>query len=183
MLKRMKLYWGQLFGAQRGTSCECTSLDSALENSTTFVNHLPIPHSNTLIPHLKNDHQVIFNLYSEISSAIETQQFEKIHAILGQFHTCFHQHLRQENTQFYAYLKQYFSEQPAQLAQIQHLQQTLQHESVDIFHFLQKWQDQPIDEINLLEFSQEYKNIGQILMRRITQQENELYSLYPPHIV
>lgn len=183
MLKRMKLYWNQLFGEQQRTSHICTSFDSALENTTSNLhNKQNIAHSNALISNLKNDHQIIFNIFSEISNAIEIRAFENIDVILKQFKSCFRSHLIQENTQLYAYLKQHFAQQPKQLSIVQQVHQETKETAKSIFQFIQKWQDQQVSEHNLLQFSQEYKDIGHLLMQRIAQEENELYTLYPPHI-
>lgn len=183
MLKRMKLYWNQLFRAQQDTPQGCTSFDSALENSTaprTKTKH--VPHSKSLIPNLKNDHQIIFNIYTEIFNAIETEQFDCIHEILKRLKNCLELHLIQENTHFYGYLEQHYAQQPEQLDIVKFAHQDMKQISTHIFQFIHIWQDQQIDRFNLLEFSQEYKHIGHILMQRIAQEENEIYTLYPPYI-
>lgn len=183
MWKWIKPYWNQLMGEQESAGIQhCTPYHSADENPLHSPQYRHVAHSKELIPNLKNDHQELFNIYSEIFNVIESQPLETIHPILQRLKARFDLHFTQENNALYVYLKQHFANQPARLDLIQQHQKEMYEMSLTINKFIRTWQDQHIDEFNLLEFSQEYKFIGQIIMQQMTREENHLYVLYPPYL-
>jgi regulator of sigma D len=139
-----------------------------------------ISYSDDLIPHLKHDHVELLELYGAIAGFIQQEQYEYIAPALEELKSKFNLHIMQENLHFYCYLEQSCQAQADRLDMIKTYRKEMNAISAAVVRFIKKWQGQLIHPSNVSEFTQEYNAVGEVLVQRIDQEENHLYTLYRP---
>lgn len=170
------LFFQKLLGIFKASSQQLQTEHTSNLNTSTSV----ISYSEQLIPALKHDHQVLINLYGQISYYILSQKYDAIQQNLDTLKTEFNRHIMQENVSFYCYLEQKFIQNPEQLETIKFYRKEMNGISHAFIKFIKKWQTTAICDDNIEEFRTEYETIGQVLAQRINQEEDHLYTMYQP---
>ena len=137
-----------------------------------------IQYSSRLIPQLKDEHSELVELYGLIGEQLAQRQFSLVHDSLEILKDKFQRHIMQENVQFYCYLEKFFHEDVQRLEEIKYYRKEMNAISLAVVKFIKKWQSQAIDGVSCHEFQVEYDAVGEVLAKRIDQEENHLYTLY-----
>ncbi len=150
-----------------------------------YAPNTKIPYREDLIEELTDEHQVLLQIYSQILKlADDPRNRRQIRKLLNKFKDTLRGHLLKENTFLYVYLN-YVTKNDLYTNQlIVDMQQEMGEIGKVVFHFLQRWTGQanPSYDANFLN---ELKGIGEVLVKRIENEENNLYIIYsqPDHFI
>lgn len=181
MLKKIVQFLQNLFkfGQNQTQGYAASNIGEIQQPSSDFINS-KISYSDDLILHLKHDHVELVELFAGIASFIQQELYDDIAPALEALKSKFNLHIMQENLHFYCYLEQSFQDQQEQLEMIKRYRKEMNAISAAVVRFIKKWQSQPIDEDTICEFNQEYNAVGEVLAKRIHEEEHHLYTLYQP---
>ena len=92
----------------------------------------------------------------------------------------FQSHLLKENVKFYVYLEQSLADDHHTLQVIKDFRVDMNDIANAVIQFCKRYQHDVYTADMERDFEAEYKTIGEVLTRRVTLEENELYTLYRP---
>ena len=133
-----------------------------------------------LIPKLKKDHSDLLNLYNRIDAALSKERFQSIPQLLSEFRSGLQAHLLVENVRLYVYLRHQLATNTETADLINGFSREMEDIGRAVMGFIRKYSDSSIDANNVGSFTQEFKEIGAALVKRIQREEQDLYSLYMP---
>jgi regulator of sigma D len=131
-----------------------------------------------LIGQLKGDHQALLQLYNDIKSAFEAQQYETVAARLNDFRTALQEHLLTENVRLYIYLSHMFKNDETNFELIRGFRKEMDGIAKTAMDFLRKYDAIGVDADLAPTFARDFATIGEVLGTRIQKEENVLYPLY-----
>lgn len=151
----------------------------ALEPTPTAkgaANNANIRYEPTLIPNLKKDHKKMSSIYVEIENAYHAGKAADIRRFLIEFKDLLTGHILKENISLYAYMKYNLKNDPINYE----LMQSMQKEMGDIGRVVYRFLDKSTKSTAVydVEFKREFDQIVNALVRRMQNEENQLYSIY-----
>lgn len=138
-----------------------------------------IRHDPELIGQLKRDHRDLLNLYMEIKHIFETGAYHRIGDRLHQFRAAVQEHFMKEKIRLYIYLEHSLPRDSEEYARVHAFRLELEGIGKAVLAFLRKYENIAQERELIDSFEQEFGAIGEVLTRRITAEESQLYPLYP----
>jgi len=131
-----------------------------------------------LIYQLRVDHRDLVELYTEIVQIFETGAYVRIGDRLHHFRTAVQEHFMKEKISLYIYLEHSLPRDSEEFARVHAFRQELEGIGKAVLQFLRKYENIAHDQELIDSFQQEFAGIGEVLTKRITAEETELYPLY-----
>ena len=142
-----------------------------------YAPNTKIPFDDRLIDSLESEHKALLTVFTRIARAYELNNHQELRKQLLRFKDLLREHLLKENTQLYVYLKYVWKNDDSVHELIVDMQQEMGQIGKDVYAFLRKWTGPSATYYNA-EFKQDLQNVGEILNRRITNEERNLYPIY-----
>ncbi len=140
-----------------------------------------INYDPALIDTLKKDHSKLVSLYGQMwKEGFEKKDYKRLSSIIAEFKAGFQSHLLKENVKFYVYLEQSLSDDLHTLQVVKDFRSDMNDIANAVIQFCKKYQHQAYTLEMEQEFERDYVKIGEVLTRRVSMEENELYLLYQP---
>lgn len=140
---------------------------------------LPFTAQENLVRGLTGDHRVFFDLYQEIHGAVIARKYSTVPKHATRFHDRLHDHLTVENLKLYTELKRQLEKADAEKGQAVHKIQrgmfTIGRAAVD---FIVKAETMPLNDANAGQFKNDLEGVGDVLTRRIRQDEDYLFPMF-----
>ncbi len=155
----------------------------AINNNTESTSFIPLPGTELnfypdLIENLKDDHQNLLSIYSEMGDALEKENFNRLAELFNQFKVQLHRHILKENLKLYIYLTHAITNDQKSLNTIRELKSEMQKIGRAVNKFLEHYSQMPWTEEQKNSFPEEFNTTGSILVDRIEREEKNLYPLY-----
>ncbi len=133
-----------------------------------------------LIPKLTQEHRALLLLFEAIRHAYESGNFDAVQKALAEFKMALNAHLLAENVRFYAYMKNSLAQDKKNLETMTAFWKEMQSIAKVVLQFLGRYEDCVFTVEMRASFGQDLHGIGVALSKRITHEEESLYTLYRP---
>ena len=137
-----------------------------------------IAYNGNLINNLKEDHQYLLSLYGSVLQSSQKFQYAQIFEKLQIFEKSFKMYLYSKNVKLYAYLEQTLKEEVEEFKKMRKFRREMRILETEINQFLTIWMELDLSSQNIQEFTDDLKEIGHVLVKRIESEENVLYPIY-----
>lgn len=131
-----------------------------------------------LIKNLKNDHQELFSIYSDIKTLFENGDYAAVSKRLNDLRGDLQGHLLTENVRLYIYLDHMLRGDEANEELIRGFRKEMDDIAKTAMNFLKKYEAIGVDKDLAEVFSKDFATIGEVLTKRIKREESILYPLY-----
>lgn len=131
-----------------------------------------------LIDELKSDHQTLVGLYTEVTRAIEAQDYDQASEGLEELRNELQNHLLTENIKLYIYLSHQFENDQENITLIQNFRRENDKIGRAALKFLQQYHSAQEIAAQADTFNREFAELGDVLVQRIEREETILYPLY-----
>ena len=128
-----------------------------------------------LISILKNDHQKLLKVYTNINKAMEKNDFVQATYEVKKFISEYNKHILLEDTNLYIVLEEKYKNKKQILKTIEKIEKDMNSITRAISFFERKYKT--INYENRDIFMEEFKHIGQVLTERVELEEERLYPL------
>jgi len=145
--------------------------------ATTYAPNTRIPYDESLVVSLTEEHQKLLTIFGKISEASTKNNSREVKKQLAIFKDLLRSHLLKENTLLYIYLKHVTKSDESTNNLIVDMQQEMGTIGGVVFNFVKKWSDSSVG-VYGSQFENELSNIGETLIRRIENEERNLYTIY-----
>lgn len=135
-----------------------------------------------LVDNLKDDHQHLLKLYTDIIADANAFKFDQIPEQLKKFKIEFRAHLNAENTKFYGYLEQRLEKNSNESKEMREFRKNMNNIERSVNKFLDSWINSGINNSNLTDFQKESGGIATALLQRIESEEKTLYPIYEKEV-
>lgn len=137
-----------------------------------------ITYKKDLIVKYKGDHQRLLTLYNAANDAYERGEYTEVAARLNEMREALRAHLLDEELNFYVYVLHCYSYDEEITSLISSYKKDMKQIGLAAFSFLKKYAAMGSAVSTDENFPGEFKTIGQLLVKRISSEENQLYPLY-----
>ncbi len=145
------------------------------------TNNRTIKYDPALIDTLKKDHSKLVNIYGSMwKEGFEKRDYKKLSSLIAEFKAGFQSHLLKENVKFYVYLEQSLADDLHTLQVVKDFRTDMNEIANAVIQFCKKYAHQAFTTEMEQEFERDYIKVGEVLTRRVSMEENELYLLYQP---
>ena len=135
-----------------------------------------IKYDPTLIDTLKKDHSKLVTLYGSMwKEGFEKKDYRKLSNMIAEFKASFQSHLLKENGQLYVYLEQSVAGDIHTLQVVKDFRTDMNEIANAVIQFCKKYAHQAFTHEMEQDFERDYVKIGEVLTRRVSMEENELY--------
>lgn len=131
-----------------------------------------------LVEHLVIDHQHLLGLYTHMGETLKRDKYHYVVNLLKTFKQDLKAHLDAENIKFYGYLEQSLKGKNSEFQAMRNFRKEMRTIERTVIKFLDKWIANGIQADTAEHFKAEYDVIGTALIKRIENEEKELYVLY-----
>ncbi|MEW5249578.1 hemerythrin domain-containing protein [Microbulbifer sp. 2201CG32-9] len=140
-----------------------------------------ISYDPSLITDLKRDHHDLVDAFQRIwSEGYEKRDFRHLSQLLTAFKSSFQAHLIKENVRFYVYLEQALAGDIHTLQIVKDFRTDMNDIANAVVQFCKRYNHEAFSQEMIRDFKLDYDKIGEALVRRVTLEEKELYTLYQP---
>ncbi|MDH5648001.1 MAG: hemerythrin domain-containing protein [Candidatus Heimdallarchaeota archaeon] len=139
-----------------------------------------ITYKKDLIDRYKLDHQYLLTLYNAANDAFVQGEYSVVAVRLNEMREALRKHLLDEELNFYVYMLHCYSHDIEVTDIIVSYKKEMKQLGLTAFGFLKKCVDMGDTLSSDENFLREFKTVGQLLIKRISSEENQLYPLYRP---
>ncbi len=137
-----------------------------------------IRYDENLIDRLQNDHKTLLQIYTEINTALDKQNFKVIAEKLAKFRVGLTDHLLTENVKLYVFLDNELASDAMNSELIRSFRREMDGIGKTVMDFLRKYQASGVNADNAVDFRKDFGKLGEVLSDRISREESTLYLLY-----
>lgn len=148
------------------------------QEPSRFAKGTQIRYDEGLVDKLKDDHQKLLGLYTEISSLADAGQYERLQEKLSRFRVDLTDHLLNENVKLYVFLDRSMVDDEMNSELIRSFRREMDGIGKTVMDFLRRYQLHGVNDTNVDTFRDELVKIGEVLGDRITREESTLYVMY-----
>ena len=134
----------------------------------------------SLVPQLEHDHVVLRQQFEALASCHRDGDHDRSLDALRTFTASLRVHLLKENLHLYVYLKHALNRDAESAALMHSMRREMQEIGRSLNHFVTSYTSTPWNQAVRDRFSSDIAQIGEILTRRIDDEERILYPLYMP---
>ncbi len=168
-------FFSRFFGKQ-ATSVQNTNVPLREQQRQSGINYDP-----ELIPKLKEDHQALVKVYTDILNTYNTGNYALIPAMLNDLKLGLQTHIMLENVKFYVYLQQNWTDDAEIASFVADVRREMDTIARTAVKFVSKYNTPgAISAATATAFKEEFDTIGTVLTKRIQLEETRLYTLYMP---
>lgn len=139
-----------------------------------------IHHDSALIVGLKDDHQLLLQIFGSIGNAAKAGDLAEVEKRLGHFKTVLMDHLLKENIRLYVYLEHMLVEDPPSHQLMHEFRHEMDAIGKAVVAFLGKYKTIASQPELATAFAGDLAAIGEALVARIRREEDTLYPMYRP---
>ncbi|MDP2762804.1 MAG: hemerythrin domain-containing protein [Sideroxyarcus sp.] len=139
-----------------------------------------IRYSPTLVEELKSDHKDLIKLYTQIKADFDRGDYKAVPFRLDEFRVKLQGHLLTENVRFYVYIDRVHGQDEMNSELIRGFRHEMDGIGRAALAFLKKYETIGLDKDLVSAFTADFAHIGNVLTKRIKQEETVLYPLYMP---
>lgn len=133
-----------------------------------------------LVNQLKDEHQDLLQTYFAIQRSGEDGHVSHLPDLLEKFKMAFLNHVALENVKFYVYMQNHWVADSDTMGFIANVRKEMNTISRAVVKFVDSHLAESPSPPSLARFNSELQQIGEVLSKRISMEEQELYSLYRP---
>ncbi len=137
-----------------------------------------IHYSAGLIEQLKRDHRNLLSLYTLIFELVGSEDYDLAELRLADFRNLLQHHLLTEKIKLYIYMEHLWPRESDQFVTMHNYRQEMEGIGKVVVGFLRKYESFSQDPALIATFKDDLNQIGQVLVRRIKEEESNLYPLY-----
>lgn len=157
------------------------SEETAKQSKNHSISRSFFPYNASLVDQLKQEHQNIFGIYTEIKDAAEAGNFDLAIGHLKNFRMALLKHVGLENQQFYVYLRNKLSSNPERMNFVARVKDEMDGVASFVGNFAKKYNSEQLKKPEMQkQFLVELAKVGDTLTTRVDMEEKSLYSLYTP---
>lgn len=135
-----------------------------------------------LVSKLKEDHQLLFKLYTKIKSVSDSGDYAAIPALLAELKLAFQTHIMLENVKFYVYLQQHLANDEDVSSFLADVRKEMDGIARALMKFIVIYSAPGgLAPEKIENFKTELAGIGGVLAKRVELEESRLYTLYLSH--
>lgn len=142
--------------------------------------HGGIAYDAALVDTLKDDHQQLLQVFTDIRQAGNEGRFAHLAQLLEQFKLALLNHVALENVKFYVYMQNHAGMDAATLGFIAGVRKEMNGIARTVGKFVDAHLASVPSYATLPRFNEELHQVGEVLAKRIELEETQLYSLYRP---
>ena len=131
-----------------------------------------------LVERLKDDHQGLLGGYTTVMDKLNNRDYASIPPLLQGFKSAFNKHLSEENIKFYGYLEKLLKDDSEEHKKMRAFRREMNAIANQVNKFLNTWIDFGIDSKTADQFREELSSIGAALVKRVENEEENLYPIY-----
>lgn len=131
-----------------------------------------------LITRLKGEHQKLVNLFLAITAQVQSQQYLKVKNTMQEFLHEFNAHVLLEYTKLYVFLDYSFKNDSTTHDLIIEFRKEMNLIGKVVRSFYNNWKNVDLQSDNVGRFMAEFQQIGEVLVKRIKTEEENLYEIY-----
>jgi hypothetical protein len=150
------------------------------ESAKAAQDHSRLNFSDGLIASLKDDHAELLKMYTDVEQMALSGRYANIPAALAVFKTRFDLHILNENLHFYCYIEEKLAGSAENQALIKSFRGEMNAIARGVVNFIKKYRMSGVRPSNGAAFLAELREVGALLVQRITREEHDLYTLYQP---
>lgn len=139
-----------------------------------------ISYDQSLIDQFEAEHQSLISLFGKIKTSAESQDFKGVQKYLKKFTSVLRGHLLTENVKLYVYLSKALANDIENKEIMMTFRQEMMQIGRVVNQFVTRYEQTIWDNDMKANFLDELLAIGDVLVRRIEQEESVLYPLYMP---
>lgn len=139
-----------------------------------------ITYKKNLISKYKTDHEQLLSLYGLINNLYQTRNYEEASKKLNEMRVALPAHILDEELNFYIYLKHCYHLDKDTQELMMKQRKDIKVIGLSAINFLKKYSKMGSGISDDPDFEKDFEELGQILTKRISMEENELYPLYCP---
>ena len=141
-----------------------------------------IAYDPELLASLLSDHEELVQLYEAMwHDGIAKGSLIVFLRNLGAFRGKFNAHVLKENVKFYVYLEQNLKHDEHALELIKHFRDDMNEIAKNVLAFCKKYYTKQFTPELKKTLKKDYEAVGDVLVRRVSLEENDLYTLYQPY--
>ncbi len=134
---------------------------------------------DALVRGLTTEHRELLELYQEIHGAVTSRKYGAVAKHATRLHDRLHGHMSVENIKLYAELKRQLEKAEPEKRQLVHgLQREMHSIGRAAVGFIHTAESISLSDGNAAQFRADLEGVGDILVRRIRQEEEVLYPLF-----
>jgi len=133
-----------------------------------------------LVERLKDDHQELLQAYTAIRRTGAEGHFGHLPEMLEKFKLSLLNHIALENVKFYVYMQNHWAIDTETMRFIAEVRKEMNSISRAVVKFIDGHLTNAPSHLTIAGFNEELEQIGQVLIKRISLEEERLYSLYRP---
>jgi iron-sulfur cluster repair protein YtfE (RIC family) len=139
-----------------------------------------IPYDSQLVNKLKDDHQELVRIFTDIKQTAQDGQFNRLPGLLNNLKLAFQTHIMLENVKFYVYVQQHCSHDSETSNFISDVRKEMDDIARTVVRFVKLYSSAPLSKDTVGIFNAELDQIGAVLLQRVELEETRLYALYQP---
>lgn len=143
-----------------------------------YVPGTNIPFNPQLIEQFTQEHKQLLKLFSIILQSGQDKKLSRLNTALVQFQTLYNKHVLDEYSKLYTSLDASYKNNRKKQEVIRRFRSEMRDMGQLMREFFEMWRKIPIHQNNLQQFLSDARIVGNKFMRRINQEERELYDLY-----
>jgi iron-sulfur cluster repair protein YtfE (RIC family) len=148
------------------------------EASREIGQRVGIGYDPHLINRLKDDHQELVEIFTEIMAAASVGHFRRISSKLSEFKLALQTHIAVENVRLYVYIQQRYAQDVDTSDFVTGLRSEMNGIARAVVKFAEKYTETPPVASTSADFVSGLEEIGAVLVKRVQLEESRLYSLY-----
>ena len=133
-----------------------------------------------LVPELEHDHVALRQQFEALAGFHREGDQDRALDALRRFTSSLRAHLLKENLHLYVYLKHALSRDVESAALMHSMRREMQDIGRALNHFVSSYTSEPWNQGTRERFTRDIEQIGEVLLRRIEEEERVLYPLYMP---
>lgn len=157
---------------------EATPVRKNEHSNASTTGKIPISYDPNLIGQLQDDHQTLLREFTQVNFLASDDQFENALTALVKFRSKLLNHLHLENLKLYVYLQYSLTDKPEGYAQMRAFRKEMDAIGKVALDFFDRYEKEGLSAENKNEFLIDLSKIGNVLSKRIQQEEERLYTMY-----
>jgi regulator of sigma D len=131
-----------------------------------------------LITKLKDDHQILIDIFTEINQSADNGHFNKLPELLSKFTHSLQSHIVTENVKFYVYMRNKLKHDKENSTNLADVRREMDGIARAVIKFTSLHSVTPITYETVAIFKRELGEIGEVLVKRVQLEEGMLYPMY-----
>jgi len=139
-----------------------------------------ITYDPQLVDRLKQEHQELMRILTEIKKATAQCHFSQLPGLLADFKHVFLNHVGTENVKIYVYMQQHWETDADTLSFVSGVRKEMNEIARVVMKFIDAHLATAPSPVSVMMFNAELEKVGAALQKRMEVEETRVYALYHP---